>query len=247
MEIQYINIDEGEFISKKMIYKYMPLDYAIETIKNRYLWFSNPEKWKDPFEKRFINAKYLVNKNLYDFPLKGKVFSTCLTQTTSCEAHWSNYANGQIGISLKIKRQQLLEILKCNTDDYDIYIGKVNYLRTDEIRKRLSEIEQIKDFSPLNLNNREMLIRLLLLKRVAFRYEDEIRIFAIKKNKTREHGVKISYSIMPNELIDTITIDPNVRSNTEDLLKNFFKQVYDFSKVYKSQLYSMSNNIEIKI
>lgn len=87
----------------------------------------------------------------------------------------------------------------------------------------------------------------MLLKRIAFKYEDEIRILAVKKYKTKENGIKLSYSIEPNKLIDTITIDPNVGLNTEHTLKKLFTHEYNFEKVYKSQLYSMPNDIKIKL
>ena len=143
--------------------------------------------------------------------------------------------------------KQLLNVLSNHIDDYDIYIGKVNYLRSQDIKKSLSEIETIKDIKPFNINNRKLQIQLLLLKRIAFKYEDEIRILAVKKYKTKENGIKLSYSIEPNKLIDTITIDPNVGLNTEHTLKKLFTHEYNFEKVYKSQLYSMPNDIKIKL
>lgn len=225
----------------------MQLEFALDTIKEKYLWFCNPVTWKDPFEKRFIDAKYVLDEKETEFPIKGQVFCICLTQTPTSEAHWNNYSNGQIGISFKIIKERLLEVLEKHTTDYDIYIGKVDYLKTTDLKKKLSDIESLKTIVPFKMTNRQLQIQLLLLKRIAFRYEDEIRILAVKKHKTKENGIKLSYTIEPHELIDTITLDPNVGSNTESLLKNTFKQKFGFEKVYKSQLYSMSNDIKIRL
>jgi hypothetical protein len=247
MGVKFVNMTEDEFLSKKILYKYMPLEFALGMIKDKYLWLCNPTIWKDPFEKRFIDAKYLKGSSEKTYPIKGQLFCMCMTQTTTSEAHWNIYSNGQIGISFKIRRKQLLNVLSNHIDDYDIYIGKVNYLRSQDIKKSLSEIETIKDIKPFNINNRKLQIQLLLLKRIAFKYEDEIRILAVKKYKTKENGIKLSYSIEPNKLIDTITIDPNVGLNTEHTLKKLFTHEYNFEKVYKSQLYSMPNDIKIKL
>lgn len=247
MNIKFLNITESEFLRKKLIYKYMPLEFALEIIKGKYLWLCNPASWKDPFEKRFIEAKYLVGGKELDFPLKGQLFCTCFTQTPTSEAHWNSYSDGQIGISLRIVRKQLLKVLEQNSTDYDIYIGKVNYLKTNELKKPISEIEHFKTMSSLNISNRRIQVNLLLLKRIAFQYENEIRILAVKKHKTKEHGVKLFHTIEPIELINTITIDPKAGCNIESTLKDVFKKEYGFKKVFKSQLYSMPNDIRIEI
>lgn len=225
----------------------MPLEFALGTIKEKYLWFCNPVIWKDPFEKRFIEAKYQVGNKEVGFPLKGRLFCSCMTQTPTSEAHWNNYSKGQIGISLKIKRESLVNVLKKYTNDYNVYIGKVNYIKTNDLKKKISEIPGIGTIQPLILSNHELLIKLLLLKRIAFTYEDEIRIIIVKKNKTKENGIKLPYTIQPSDLIERITIDPNVGKNVEVMLKDLFKKQYGFNEVYKSQLYSMPNNIKIEL
>lgn len=154
-----------------------------------------------------------------------------MTQTSTSEAHWNNYSDGQIGVSLKIKRERLLEVLEKHMTDYDIYIGKVDYMKTADLRKKLSDIYPLATIVPFKLTNKQLLIRLLLLKRIAFRYENEIRILAVKKYKTKENGVRLPYTLAPKELIDTITIDPSVEKNTETMLKNIFKKEYGFKKV----------------
>jgi hypothetical protein len=248
MGVKFVNISEADFLSSKLLYKYMPLEMALATIEQRYIWLCNPALWKDPFEKRFLEGKYLDGEKEVEFPIKEQVFCSCMTQTATSEAHWNTYSNGQMGISFKLRRDKLLEALNRESSKYDIYIGKVVYLKTKDLKKKLSEIEFIKETKPFRLNNRELQIKLLLLKRIAFQYENEIRILAIKKHKTKESGIKLPYgNIKPNELIDTITIDPNVGSNTEQFLKGLFKERYQFKKVYKSQLYSMPNDIKIEL
>lgn len=248
MAVKFINISEADFLKRNILYKYMPLESALATINEKYLWCANPVVWKDPFERRFIEAKYTVGSKEEDFPLNGRVFCSCFTQTQTSEAHWNTYMNGQIGISFNIKRDMLLQMLD-SLSDCEVYIGTVSYQKTKDIeKKKLSDIDCLKTVSPFSLTNRELQIKLLLLKRIAFQYENEIRILVVKKNKTKEKGIKIPFDgIDPNKLIDRITIDPSVGIHAEKMLKELFKKTYHFDKVYKSQLYTMKSNIKIEL
>jgi len=57
--ITFVNITEDEFLENKLLYKHMPLENALRSLNEKYLWFANPFTWKDPFEKRFLEAKYI--------------------------------------------------------------------------------------------------------------------------------------------------------------------------------------------
>ncbi len=238
MKIEFINTTESDFLAKTLIHKFLPIEYALDMLRNKYLWFANPMEWKDPFEKRFIEAEYSGKQ----FTWRDRVFCTCLTGTSTSEAFWNTYPNGDIGIQLRIRREALLQSLNdfilSNPDCY-VFIGKIEYKKTSEITtKPLSAIP----FNPLlrdtNTNSRYFKSRLLLLKRVAFQFENEYRIVIVKKKKTKEHGVKMQYSIKNEDLIDTILLDPNLKPNMVSLLKSAFgKLLNDKSKVHHSQLY----------
>ena len=58
MNIQFVNITEDEFFKTALLHKYMPLEFALKTLNEKKLWLANPTSWKDPFEKRFIEAQY---------------------------------------------------------------------------------------------------------------------------------------------------------------------------------------------
>ena len=77
--IQFVNITKEEFLQSKLLYKHLPLENALRTLKDKSLWFANPMTWKDPFERRFLEAKYMLNGEEKNFTWKGKVFCTCMT------------------------------------------------------------------------------------------------------------------------------------------------------------------------
>lgn len=246
MDIQFINITKDEFFRTKLLHKYMPLEYALKTLNEKKLWFANPTSWKDPFEKRFIEALYVSkNRRIIPFAWKDRVFCICMTQTAVSEAYWNTYSYQQIGIEFRINKKQLYNELKKIQSQYDIFIGKVEYMKTSDIKKK--SISSIPFSKPIPKLKRELKARLLLLKRIAYKYEDEIRIILVKKNKTKEKGINLEYKCKNTDLIKKIILDPSLDNNTTALLKEVFINKYDFrprkrkgpiSRVLKSQLYA---------
>lgn len=250
MDIQFVNITEEEFFKTTLLHKYMPLEYALKTLNEKKLWFANPASWKDPFEKRFIEAQYKSKSGrLSSFAWKDRVFCICMTQTITSEAYWNTYSYQQIGIELRVNKQQLYHELQRIQNQHDIYIGKVEYMKTSDIKKNpISSIPLGKSIP--KVNSPEWNARLLLLKRIAYKYEDEIRIILVKKNKTKEQGINLEYQCENTDLIETIVLDPSLSDNTTALLKDVFENTYNFKprpnknnrlqrRVLKSQLYAM--------
>lgn len=246
--LRFVNITEEEFLGSKLLYKHMPLENALRTLKNKSLWFANPATWIDPFEKRFLEAKYTKGGKEKTFNWPGRVFCTCMTQTQSSEAFWNAYSRGEIVIELRIVRENLLEELKKQATKYDIFIGKVEYMKTADIKK--IELRDIPFAPPLKvaLNSYEFAARLFLLKRIAFQYEDEVRIILLKKNKTQETGIEMEYTCDNTDLIRSIVLDPRLGDNTAEVLSKCFTEDYGFTpyisgkttvkRVLRSQLYA---------
>lgn len=254
--IHFVNITEAEFLSKKLVYKHMSLENALRTLETQSLWFANPECWKDPFEKRFLNAKYISKGKEVVFSWKDRLFCTCVTQTISSEAFWLTYSQGDICVEFRFYRSVLLDELKKHSSDYDIFIGKVEYMNTTDIKKELHKIP----FNPpitTAINSNDFASRLFLLKRTAFSYEDELRIILVKKNKTQEKGIALNYSCGNTDLIRQIVIDPNLKDYTYSMLKEVFVSKYGFvpivsaskksPRVIKSQLYAPPKVATLKI
>ena len=205
-EILYINIDNiDEFIGKstgeegKMVYKYMPLDKAIKTLKKSELWLANPIEWEDPFEKLLLTAQFRKKSPLvnYDFPYKDRLFATCLTRDSESEANWKIYSREQIGILFKVKVEALvkeLESFAIKNKNYTVIIGKVEYKKEEEIRKRINT--ELQNFKPGTNGTPEQCAELMLLKRNAFKSDNEIRIIVInneEKNITGLKGIPIGF------------------------------------------------------
>lgn len=230
----------------------MTLENALSSLENNSLWFCNPKEWQDPFERRFVEASYKNNSTgkITKFPWLDKSFCCCMTQTTVSEAFWNAYSNGTIGISFRFYRDKLLGALK--KSNCDIYIGKVEYMKTNDIEKDLHLI-------PFHGGNnkypsKNFLARLMMLKRIAFSYEDEIRIIIVKNKKTKSQGFSLNLNCMMSDLVKSIYIDPKVGDNTAEMLKETLIRKYNFSslkpgeyRVMKSNLYTPKSNVTINI
>lgn len=247
MGIEYVNIEESEFLLTKLIHKFLPIENALNILNNKYFWFANPMQWKDPFEKRFIEGMYEEKS----FPWKDRVFCTCFTGTSTSEAFWNTYLNGEIGVQLKIKRGALLQVIKeyaAKHPNYTVFIGKIEYKYTNDITKNLSSIPFEPELSNKNINSQYFRARLLLLKRKAYEFEDEYRIIVVKDKNTKEEGIKVSYTVENDSLIEGITLDPHLKPNMVSFLKNAIKQQYGSQiEVCHSYLYKEFKPVKIRI
>jgi hypothetical protein len=160
----------------------MPLDRLVKSVKNQQLVFVSPEAWYDPFEQLYFGV---------DCSIRGyhteDIACMCVSEKSSTneDASWRVYAGtSDKCVRISIEQKALLAILDdfAENNGYEVYIGKVNY----SYEKK--EIQSIaKSSSPLhtiycpNQMSREHYLSLMLLKRKAFQYENEVRIFLVRK------------------------------------------------------------------
>lgn len=173
--------DEGKESAKlyKKIYKYMNLESFVCSLYGKNLRFSEPSKWPDRFETRFYCANY---ENVCNKEYAQKLYATCVTRTKNNEAAWKVYARNE-GLSCHCVQLEL-DIVEFRKQlwksGFIIDERAVQYTNEDYILKlHKKEFKHYKDFFiPFTKNN---YIKLLSLKRDAYKHENEIRFFAIPK------------------------------------------------------------------
>lgn len=235
MHIKFVNISEKDFLAAKLIYKMLPLEYALAMLQDKTIWFAKPETWKDPFERRFIDDIYNINGEKRVFPWKGRVFCCCMSISYGSEAQWKAYGNGDIVVAFKIRREVLLDALDqyAVKNNVKIFIGKVEYQKTKDIKRPIGKNEFFLDkMKSINSLRNDMLkARLLLLKRIAFAYENEVRIIIVKEKISKDDGFTLHYNCDNTDLIDTISLDPNIGENEVVLLKEYLASQYGFKPI----------------
>ena len=223
--------------SLKPLFKHMHLAYALDLLQNNRLWFANPVEWEDPFESRFLIANLQDSKTskVDVFPWSNKVFCACFTNCAASEAHWKR--SGEDSIMLHFNRQILLDNLRKLPDNMQVYIGRVEYKETRDITK--ADLTKIPFNKPVpnkgNIN--DYCARLLLLKRNAFRYEEEIRVMiVINVNNGKKKGEYFLQWDAMEKMISTITLFPFKNEDSNLKLAQFLSSNFAV-KVVKSRLY----------
>ena len=128
----------------------------------------------------------------------------------------------------------LLNQLEPQLPNYEIFIGKAEYLSTEKISKQ--NLFDIPFNPPLEAKTNAILApRLFMLKRKAFEYEDEIRILLVARTVSKKTGVEIPYTCKHTEIIGRVTLDPRLKDNTTKMLKDLFESKYGFQQKFSSK------------
>jgi len=174
----------NDLLGNNFIFKFMPLNrFALESLINKQLFFSDPNYQNDPLEAHYIldislvkNAPYkdwqeeeqiewakttwaniLINNRIKD-----KIGICCFSENVYEYLLWSHYADGSKGICLIFDKKRLYENLK--KENETMIIKKVSYKGLPTITPEIDE-----DFE---LNFEEIIFN----KLNNWEYEDEVRI-----------------------------------------------------------------------
>lgn len=253
-KINYIDFSEKAFLEGgDIVNKYLPIDAALRILNDQELWFCNPVKWDDPFEKFSFMLPWKINDKFYYNPLIDNVFCICLANNIETDAHWKSYSGSNIAMELQLNRSELLNALSQKTDEYDIYITKMNYLPKQEVVGKIYEYFTSGDLKKFNEQERTKFLRLLRLKRKEFEHEEEIRIILVKKKpknnfrfeeiiqntpeddvmnerfRVSEPGVNISFGGELKKLVERVIIGPENELHISEGLKRLFNKRFGYS------------------
>lgn len=208
--------ERGEF------YKYMPLDRFIASVNKNEFIFVSPSLWKDPFERLYFNVDCSTHGYETD-----NIACLCVSEKSSTneDASWKAYAdNGEKAVRLSINRVLFLEFLDSYAEQhgYDVYIGRAQYwLEKREIMNLYKSGKPYHDlFFPKSMERMHYL-SVMLLKRSAFDYENEVRIFLVKRDTIpfEKNLLRIPCDYKWNGLITDITLSPYpLLPDSDDLL-----------------------------
>lgn len=170
------------------VYKYMTIDAFLISMYSGNWRFFEPSKWNDRFEQRFYCAKYNFRESIGNTP---QLFATCVTRVKNNEAAWKVYAHG-LGLGARCLQLELdiVELRKqLRASGFRFEEKAVSYEKETVIldlhkkRKRYYN----KYFDSFSLDK---FLTLLSLKRDAYSYEQELRLFIIPDNAGKRNGCK---------------------------------------------------------
>lgn len=164
-------------------YRFMPYSRVMQMFKENMIAFVSPEKWDDPYEKKYLNIKVNGRDNLPNIACL--CFKTSLNDNSA--AFWNSIRkDGEPVVRLTIDLPSLWNVL----DDFaeenkaEIYVSSVEYVHPKTIN------EAYKNPAIVKSKLVDSYIRLMSLKRNAYKYEDELRIFIAweKDNVNKVYG-----------------------------------------------------------
>ena len=197
-------ISNEEEMRYPKVYRYMTLDVFLTSLYCGTWRFFEPSKWNDKYEQRFYCAKYNFPGAIGNTP---QLFATCVTRQQNSEAAWKVYANGQgLGsrcVQLELNIAELRK--KIRTLGYRFEERSIEYLRDKvilDLHKKKSPHHN-KYFDSFTLDS---FLKLVSLKRDAYTYEQELRLFIIPQNGgNRNRCKKAQYKDVSVEWQNIIT------------------------------------------
>lgn len=253
LSLQLVNCDR----IVNTLYKYMPVSRVLDIIEKEphQIGFVSPDLWYDPYETKFLNTDY----TMLDGYKQPKIYCFCARMDNlNEEASWKIYKKeNEPLLRLSIRTIDFLLSLDKFAREHtcDLYFSKVDYkLKRKEIDGLyLPSSPYFHDY--FDGFNDKQYVRVMSLKRWAFNYENEYRIFVIPKDQMAiEEYLKdgVLFIPIPVDMIIRYTFHPMNKAN-ESLSSQIERVKYDAefklikerilnyvpnAKIFKSNLYS---------
>jgi len=185
-----------------VISKYTKLNHLEKSVRNSSFYFNNALEWLDPFELLFYRPNVTI-----DGQENVSIFASCFAcnDIDNEEGVWQIWSKGEkepiVRVTYNVNK--LLSTLNDHADNlYNYYLAGMEYKSRESILKEKCENQQFTSIDDY-LNK-------LCLKRNAYKYENELRLFVKTEsniNNIDSHIVinNISYN---NGVITEITLPP---------------------------------------
>ena len=189
----------------------MPVDRFKRSVKDGVFVFVSPVLWQDPFERLYFNVDCSAHGYKTD-----DIACLCVSEKSSTneDASWKVYADnvGKV-VRLSIDRTLFLDMMDdfAEKNEYEVYIGKAQYgyekREIMNLYKPGSPEHNL--FFPAKMELKHYL-SVMTLKRSAFEYENEFRVFLVKDKILYEGQglVKVPCDYKLSELIKDIVLSP---------------------------------------
>jgi hypothetical protein len=236
--VNFKNINDK--LLEKPIYRVFSLDKFLISLNQNSLYLIKPKFWDDPFEGFLLNQVLWSSrdkKKYFEFDefYRERFYGQCWTFRSESNFLWKIYAPYKNGIIVKSTITKLMEYLT-EMPGGNTYIGKVVYLNENQIKKRFSRIESLKDFESLIVDS-------LLTKRTEFKEEQELRIIYFSKYSAHKDPTPVglsydkSYKNIGDVLFDEIIVDPRIDKIRYNHIISIIRQLGYNGQVRRSTLY----------
>ncbi|SNY98246.1 DUF2971 domain-containing protein [Halomonas sp. hl-4] len=236
----YINIDLN--VKDQYIYRIISIERLIELFSNKKNVLVSPRKWEDPFENFILKSKArLSDGEIADFGFRDDFYGQCWTRHKASDAMWRIYSPESSGVRIRTTIPKLANSLAVGLQPWQnvqCFIGKVKYLNN----KRMMDFANTVFKGKINPEAYE-LAKTLLIKRPAFKHENEVRLLYFEKENGKSGSI-YEYDIDPHSLIDQIMIDPRLDCSEFRKVKADIQSKTNFKgRILRSLLYAPPENM----
>jgi hypothetical protein len=236
----FLNLKEADL--NKKIYRIISLSRLEELFETRRNVLVKPHKWEDPFENFILRSKVkLPTGEIIEYNFHNWLYGQCWSFHKASDAMWRIYSPKSDGVRIRTTLKKLAESFfqsQKTKHEFKCAIGKVLYLKEKELKDYANNT--FDDYG-ITLKN---LFSGLLVKRPAFKHENEVRLLYCSIDDNEPNSDIFSYVIEPHSLITQIMIDPRLDQKKANSLKNHIKNKTKFKgDIRRSLLYSFKNDM----
>ncbi len=224
------------------VYRIIPRKYFDDMFTNKHNALVRPKLWMDPYENLALNSKVVDQSGkLWKFTDADDIYAQCWTLNQASDAMWQIYSQGPNrtnGIRIRSTIGKLLDsLLACNdsyiANDLCCFIGKVKYLKDTKLKNFADH-----HFKGSGFISGKQIAETLLVKRTAFKHENEVRLIYYSRESTAPQDDLFRYNFDPHNLIDQIMLHPSLGKPKARKLKDEIKLLYNWQgEIKRSKLY----------
>ncbi len=205
-----------------------------------------PKLWDDTFENLALNSEIDLNGETGYFDFRNDVYCQCWTRHTVSDAMWRLYSEGTNGVRIRTTVGKLLASLadsNLKSSGYSCFIGKVDYYKDKELNEFADNHFQY----GLGSDGKNI-AETLLVKRTAFRHENEVRLIYLSPNPSLAKRDLYFYDVNPHNLIDQIMVHPQLAKSDAAALKTEIEERTGYTgEIKRSLLYRLPNGFKFKV
>lgn len=227
---------------QNFVYKYIPLEYLLQLIRNRKLRIGKVSDWEDPYENFFLKSNFYTYVSFYERfvqvgtdEIRNHTYGQSWTLIEESDAMWRIYSQDKNAVRLKIKIDNLFNIVY--TEDSCMAttsIGEVKYKTDEEITSWIGSIPKE------SLNIGKIAEEGLFIKRKPFEHEKEVRIIISKSTENAAEDF-LEFRIPNLDVFEEFVLDP--RLNNEEVMtirQQLVTAGVNQDKIKESKLYTFT-------